>query len=345
MDSNIKNPKVTVFMPVYNGEKYLKESIESILSQTFRDFELLIVNDGSRDGSEKIIKDFKDDRIRYIKNKENLGVVKTRNVGIKESRGTYLALMDQDDISLPRRLDIQVKFMDDNLDIGISGTWTKTIGNNAGTIGKFLTDPEEIHANLLFFTSVAHSSVIMRRNLLINNNLEYSDVLEIWEDYGLWTRAVKITKISNIPKVLLKYRRHETNITKTLAGDINEASKNIKLKQLKEMGITPNEEEFKAHLFFFRPTKELINIEFTNTVESWFKKIKEQNGVVQVYKQQALERVLAINWLIACHASSNLGFKIWKRFWSSQLSKNISIRKDHREILKFLARCLIKRHD
>ena len=130
MDKNIKTPKITVLMPVYNGEKYLKESIESILKQTFRDFEFLIINDTSTDESEKIIRSFKDSRIKLIKNEKNIGLTKSLNKGLDLAKGEYMARMDADDISLPKRLEIQVAFMDKNPKIGVIGAWAKVIGES-----------------------------------------------------------------------------------------------------------------------------------------------------------------------------------------------------------------------
>ena len=119
------NPKVTVLMPVYNGEKYLKEAITSILLQTFDDFEFLIINDGSSDASVDIIQSFRDPRIRLVHNDTNIGLIATLNKGLKLAHGKYVARMDQDDISLPRRLEKQTYFMDNNPDVGVCGTWIK----------------------------------------------------------------------------------------------------------------------------------------------------------------------------------------------------------------------------
>ncbi len=123
------NPKVTVLMPVYNAEKYLKTAIESILKQTFSDFELLIINDGSTDGSEEIIRSFNDKRIRLFNNEQNLGIIKTLNKGLNLAKGEYIIRMDADDISLPDRLELQVKYMEENPGIGISGTQARIFGD------------------------------------------------------------------------------------------------------------------------------------------------------------------------------------------------------------------------
>ena len=122
MDSPVNAPAVSVVMPVYNGEKYLRESIDSILNQTYTDYEFIIVNDGSNDKTEEIILSYNDNRIRYIKNEKNLQIVKSLNRGIELAKGRYIARMDADDISLPRRFEKQITFMENNLEIGVCGT-------------------------------------------------------------------------------------------------------------------------------------------------------------------------------------------------------------------------------
>ena len=114
----MKNPLVSILMPVYNSEKYLREAIKSILNQTFTNFELIIINDGSTDNSLKIIKSFKDNRIKIIKNKGNLGLIKTLNKGIDLAQGKYIARMDADDIAMPKRLEKQIAFFNENPDYG-----------------------------------------------------------------------------------------------------------------------------------------------------------------------------------------------------------------------------------
>jgi len=118
----VNAPAVSVVMPVYNGEKYLRESIDSILNQTYTDYEFIIVNDGSNDKTEEIILSYNDNRIRYIKNEKNLQIVKSLNRGIELAKGRYIARMDADDISLPRRFEKQITFMENNLEIGVCGT-------------------------------------------------------------------------------------------------------------------------------------------------------------------------------------------------------------------------------
>ena len=143
-------PKVTVLMPVYNGSKYLKAAIDSILSQSFTDFEFLIINDGSTDDSVKIINSYHDQRIKLIDNKINQGLVAVLNQGLKLAIGEYIARMDSDDFSTCNRLSQQVRFMDKHNDIGVLGSWVKIMKGSDEFLGRYFLNHEEIKANLLF---------------------------------------------------------------------------------------------------------------------------------------------------------------------------------------------------
>ena len=207
------NPKVTVLMPVYNGEKYLREAIDSILNQTFTDFEFLIINDGSTDSSVEIINSYDDSRIRLIHNEKNLKLVASLNKGMDLARGKYIARMDCDDISLPDRIEKQVIFMDENPDIVVTGTWVENIDINGDFIN-IVKPPVGGDMESLYWrpSPLIHPSVMMQKNII--EKYKYDLAFMHAEDYELWLRISKKYKIDNIPEVLLKYRIHNCNISK-----------------------------------------------------------------------------------------------------------------------------------
>ncbi|WP_150464416.1 glycosyltransferase family 2 protein [Francisella sp. XLW-1] len=208
-------PIISVVMPVYNAEKYISDAIESILNQTFIDFEFIIINDGSSDRSLEVIEEYKkiDSRIIVV-SRENKGIVYSLNEGIALSRGKYIARMDADDISLPDRFINQVEFMDANPQIGVCGSWIKKFGKNIKTyVWKLEKDDKKLKSLLLFSVPVAHPSVFIRKSILIQNNLRYRENYKDAEDYKLWVDLAEHTKFSNIPKVLLNYRVHRESIT------------------------------------------------------------------------------------------------------------------------------------
>ena len=201
----IKNPLISVVMPVYNGENYLSEAIDSILNQTYADFEFIILNDGSTDKTEDIILSYSDPRIVYVKNPENLQIVKTLNKGISLAKGKYIARMDADDISLPQRFSKQVGFMEANLDVGVCGAWIKTFGE-IESIWSMPTEHDEILVTLLFNSCIMHPTAFLRKSVLSKQNEIYDSQFNKAEDYELWTRLILETRFANIPEVLLRYR-------------------------------------------------------------------------------------------------------------------------------------------
>lgn len=205
--------RVSVLMPVYNTDSdILKQTIESILNQTFTDFEFLIVNDCSTDKNvEKIVLEYqkKDSRIKYFLNEKNLGISGTRNKLIDLSRGEYLAVMDHDDISLPSRFEKQIEFLDNNLDVGVVSSWYEIFPKTKFV--KYPTSDFDIKVNLMRNCTLLHPASMIRKSVLIANNLKYEADFSPAEDYGLWIRLIKFTKFANIPEILFKYRIHGNN--------------------------------------------------------------------------------------------------------------------------------------
>ncbi|MFH1822841.1 MAG: glycosyltransferase [Patescibacteria group bacterium] len=208
----MNKPRITVLLPVYNGEKYIKEAMESILNQTFTNFEFLIIDDCSTDSSLKIIRSYKDPYIRIIHNETNKGLNKTLNIGLAAARGEYIARMDQDDISLPRRLEKQLAFLDTHSEIGVCGTGFGII-DQKGTLKNethFPNRPLLLSWKLHFFCPLAHPTVMMRTSL-VKEIGGYNTKARFYEDYDLWIRLNSITKLTNLDDILFLLRKHEEN--------------------------------------------------------------------------------------------------------------------------------------
>lgn len=219
-------PMVSVVMPVYNGSKYLKEAIDSILNQTFTDFELIIVNDGSTDDSEDIILSYNDHRICYLKNERNSGICITLNKGLDNARGKYIARMDCDDISMPERLVKQVDYLEHHQDVGALGTDVVTFGDGyADRYFDFVHDSNGCKAGLLFATCFAHPAVMLRASVINEHNLRYDDEYRGLEDYELWYRISQYTNMNNLPEALLKYRLHKAQLTQNVTKTVSDKEK------------------------------------------------------------------------------------------------------------------------
>ncbi len=207
------DPKVTVLIPTYCSENYILGTLWSVLEQTYQNFEIVIVNEyGSDDDTCFIAEIFGDKRIRIIQNTEKLGLAESLNLGIREAKGIYIARMDADDLCHQDRLRLQVEFLENNKDFGICGSWQHHFGIKTEWIHKCSVSYEDIQAELLFNCDLCHSTLMLRKEYFIENNLFY-DSSYAAEDYELWTRAVRKFKIANLPMVLGEYRVGESNIT------------------------------------------------------------------------------------------------------------------------------------
>jgi len=204
-----KSPLITVVMSVYNAEKYVNQAVESVLHQSFRDFEFIIIDDGSTDASSSLLEGYDDPRIRLYHNPDNMGLARSLNQGLASAKGEYVARMDADDIAVPGRLEKQASFLGRHADVGILGCCCVNMDEEGRHVGSS-TMPETdlgIRWMSLFGNPFIHSSVMMRRDMLVNNGLKYDESWETAQDYELWTRVMRHTKGANLRDRLVWYRR------------------------------------------------------------------------------------------------------------------------------------------
>lgn len=235
-------------MPAYNAEKYLREAIDSILAQTFTDFELIIINDGSTDFTKDIILSYTDQRIRYIENEQNSGICVTLNKGLDAARGRYIARMDSDDISLPRRLEVQVQYMDSHPEIGVAGTDIEIFGDGMKSqVFNFDTNPQVCRSNLIFSATLAHPTALIRKSVLADNHLIYDDYYRGMEDHHLWWQIAQHSEISNVSEVLLRYRQHTSQATRQNTDEeFKNRLRSFIRQRVCDCGAVLNTDEFNA---------------------------------------------------------------------------------------------------
>lgn len=311
-------PKVSVLMPVYNAERYLQEAIDSIINQTFTDWELIIINDGSTDGSETIIKAYTDKRIRLVNNEQNLKLIKTLNNGIDLCQGEYIARMDADDIAMPDRLQIQVDFMDKHPDYIMSGTNAIVIDNKGDKTGiiRNLSDSDLLKINLLFSDPFIHPSMLIRRQILASNrfNEDYKHV----EDYELWCRISSSGEITNIGQDLLKYRWHDCNVSVLHSAEQDRLKNRIIREQLQSLNIEPTENELYSHKITFqlysRGKRQEITADKFEEIEQWFYKLSKQNIVTKKYKISDFTAFLWSRWIVLCISQKKIGKLFFPKF-------------------------------
>ncbi len=295
---------ISVVMSVYNGEDYLSESIESILNQTYKNFEFIIIDDGSRDKSLKIIKKYQkeDDRILII-SRENKGLIASLNEGIEKANGKYIARMDVDDISVTTRFYEQIRFMENNIEVGVCGTWVKLFGDTIkNKTWKMPTNSEELKTRLLFSVPVAHPSVMMRKNIMDKHKLKYKEEYTHAEDYELWMDFFKYAKFTNIPKVLLEYRYLETSVSRVADNQQDdtryEVIKKIFTKVLEELGINNTVEENRLHFTIAlneRIAKENIDLK---VLDIYLNKIIKANKKAKFFNEKYLKKYLMKKFLV-----------------------------------------------
>jgi len=201
------NPKISVIMSVYNGERYLREAIDSVLNQTFPDFEFIIVNDGSTDSSLKIIQSYDDKRIRLIENDKNIGLTKSLNKAIKQSQGEYIARQDADDISLLNRFEEQLRYLEQHPEVALLGTSVYQIDERGRTLGRIIV-PAKPGRSLFKENQFNHGSTIFKREA-VDRLGGYNELLRYSQDYELWLRMAKYYEVSNLTQALYKLRFHE----------------------------------------------------------------------------------------------------------------------------------------
>lgn len=287
-------PKVTILMTVLNVEKYIRTAVFSMLNQTFRDFELLIINDGSTDNTEEIILSFKDTRIRYYNNQENTGISNSLNKGINLSIGKYTARMDGDDISYPDRLAKQVHFLDTHRGHGLVGSWYYVINSNSAlrTVKRKATKDMDIRLAMLFENQFIHSSVMMRTDML--KEMLYDPELEVCEDYDLFMRFLYETKVANVPEELITYRWYGGNTSIVRQKAILESFIKIFSRTLDHYGISHTTEELFVHsMLAFRYAQKYFTTKGNLFVlDAWLNKIANAPGILSVFNKESVKSKL-----------------------------------------------------
>lgn len=215
-----KQSRVSVLMSVYNGERYLREAVESILNQTFGDFEFIIVNDGSTDRTAEILRGFDDERMILIDNPHNIGLTRSLNKGLRMARGEYIARMDADDISLPMRLERQAIFLDDHREVGLVGSFYYEIAGDGREVGiiELYSENDEIQKHLLERNYFCHGTTVFRRSCLEEVGF-YREEFKTAQDYDLWLRIAEKFEVANLTEPLYMRRFNLASITMTSVAE------------------------------------------------------------------------------------------------------------------------------
>lgn len=276
-------PKISAVMPLYNTPfEYLSATVESILSQTFADFELIVIDDASSVEYSEFFEKFNDERIKYFKLEQNAGPGHARNEGIKKATGEYVALVDSDDISLPERFRLQAEFLDQNPEISILGTGFR-FSNRKNPAQ--ICDDNEIKNFLLFNSPLCNPTVMFRRENMINKNLFFNESINFAEDYKLWIDATFAgLKFANLKEVLLIYTRRAGQLSKEKEEIQVSILKNLYKDIFAKLGFEATQEEIDLHHNIY---SENSNQTSTQQISDWFDKIIAKNQA-QIFDEEKL---------------------------------------------------------
>lgn len=311
------NPLVSVFIAAFNAEEYIYHALDSIVNQTYKNLEIIIVNDGSKDNTLEIINSFKDKRIRLINLETNKGIPYVRNVGLKNANGKYLVIMDSDDISYLHRIEKQVYFMESNPNIVASGALYEYYGSKLKRKPNvtFIT-PEQIKIRMLFSSPIANPTAIIRMDTIKKNNLRYNSKYFVAQDYDMWFQLSKYGDLSILPEILLKYRIGHSNITKQ--SRINKAIERKKIIDqihqdiLNYYGFNLSDKELKIYNDLYNDNPYYKTIYDNNTIKlipELIERLCQLNSGKKIFQEKLFEEIILQQTLVSI-GNLNIGLRM-----------------------------------
>lgn len=319
--------KITIVMPVYNTKKYVDQAIQSILNQSFQDFEFIIIDDGSTDKSLSIIKSFNDKRIQIIQNKKNLGLIKTLNKGIDLAKGKYIARMDADDIAKPERLAKQLRFLEKHTNYALVGTQANFIFEDKLSNSQFKmeTNSDLLATLSLFNCPFIHPSVMIRTEIL--KEFYYNEDFTAAEDYELWTRILKKYPCANLNEGLLHYRLHDNNISTLQNNEQIESVKRIYRSNLKYIKMPYSELDLDIYLKISGSYQQKISMSDLESMSDWLMKMQKHLLQEGIYKEKIIKRVIGIIWYQVCAKVSYNKLPVFFKYLNRQDVQKVSKKK------------------
>ncbi len=292
-------PLVSVVMPNYNTpEPYLRCAIESILSQTYTNLEFIIIDDASTGNDVEVISSYSDSRIKLLRNDVNRHIAYTMNRGLRVAQGDYIARMDSDDISLPHRIEEQVRFMERRRDIDILCAQARFFGNREGVFAPHLTHPEHMRTEIFFGCTVVHPTVMFRATFIWRYSLQYTDNLNYRaaEDYELWSRIAYLGGFCEYPRVLLHYRVHKLQISSASSGKQRSSTRQIRADHLRLFGIVPSEHEAVLHDSFCTDSA-AAGIKLSET-EAWARRLLAGNAKTGMFPHRYFKHTVIQRYFV-----------------------------------------------
>lgn len=318
----MENPLVSVLFPCYNVEKYVEEALQSLIGQTYRNIEIIAINDCSTDRTKDILEKYAeaDDRIKIYNNEVNLKLIKTLNKGIGLCAGKYIARMDADDIALAERIEKQVEFLEKNPDYSVVSTmfYAFKSGSSKKSLYRNPSKFEDLQAALLFNSVICHPASMIRKTLFTELNLKFEDTYIHVEDYALWSKALYLTKLANLDEPLLLYRVHENQISTIYDKEQVENKKQVFKIHCEKLNLPADNHSMDIYASVAECVPTISSLEYLDECEKFMLLLLNRNKEKHFCSEMYLERLLSLHWLRLC-ANSRLGLKVLKTCFGSPL--------------------------
>ena len=321
-------PLISVLMPAFNRERFIGAAVDSVLGQTHRDFELVIVDDGSTDRTVEIAGASGDPRIRILRHEQNRGISDARNTALEAARGRFIAWLDSDDLARPTRLAEQLRFLETNPHIAMVGASAGKVDEDGGTRLGVRVPPlghDEIRAWLLFRTAFQQSSVFGRAEVL--KRFPYAAQLAVCEDIDVFIRVTREHRVANLSRVLIDRRLHSGQAVRTRQQQILETKKVQIGSLLDELGVQFGPDDLVRHIML--GSGGLLGLKadraYLDWAEPWLRRLRDANRASRLIEPSAMEMALSYFWVRACRRAMKQGGKAWvlARALRSELSRNV----------------------
>lgn len=292
---------VSVILPTHNDGKYIYESIESILCQSYTNLELIVIDDGSTDNTLEIVRSFQDNRMKVITNFSCLGIVDSLNKGIEIATGDLIARMDGDDISFPNRLEKEVQFLNANPNIDIVGTWVRMIDHGGSLLDRVWTpepEHEQLLANCLFGCPMCHPTVMLRAKVF--DNFLYDNRFSVSEDFDLWTKVLEKYKAATIQEFLLYYRKHSEN-TQTKSSTLQKRQTRVIIeRELRKYGLILEQLELNSYVDYFFNYENKYDLTDLIHIKKWLSKLSAANESTKRIESRYFDKILVRKEFFFC---------------------------------------------
>lgn len=311
--------RVSVLLPVRNGAAYLRTALRSLLAQSYRELEVLVLDDASSDGSGDMAAAVSDARVRVVRFDTPQGLGRLLNRGWELAQGAFIARMDADDVCAPDRLAAQVGLLRQRPELAGCGSWIRVIGARRSFLARYPVGDRTLRAYALFDNPLAHPTVCLRRAAFERAGLRYDETARAAQDYELWVRAMDVLPLDNVPRALLRYRQHAAAVTTQRAAESNARIAEIQRGLLARLGIQADADDLAFHRLVGHGVA-MRTSEEAARAERWLDRLVSANRVARVYDEDGLQRAVGFVWLRIALNSARVGRWAATRYRASVFS-------------------------